>query len=487
MSDFPFRNPTYVKHVLEPHFAQARALFLQPMLAITRAHTLMLHQTNLLELRHAKNILAALETIQHEDFSYSEQFEDLFFALEARLLALAGVEAAGNLQLARSRNDLDAALIRVILRDKTLHILATLEQFCQVVLNQAQLHTHSLMPGYTHHQPAQPTTLGHYLSGMLGVLGRDTKRLQAAYSSINLSPLGAVAMTGTGFPIDRTVLEQYLGFDAVLENGMDAVGAVDHSLELVSAIHILSTNLSRMVHDLVFWASQELGFFRVANEFIQISSIMPQKRNPVVLEHTRAKLARASGYANTAFGMVGNIPFGDVNDVAEPLLPVTLAALSETQAALELLSAVLQTSSFNTDNMRQAAAAHFITATGLADALVETGLPFKQAHTVVSRTVDYALRHNLQSHQITAQMVRDVSSIPLEITDALVQQALDPEQFVMRRTTLGGSAPSTVQTALEQSQAQLQALQNWREHQRIALEQAAQSLAGDCQAALTSA
>ncbi len=467
-------NPQYVQHLLEPHFKQAKTHFLLPLLEISRAHAIMLFGCDLLTKPVAQKILAALDHVDSDSLVYSQNFEDLFFALEAQLIEK--TETIGNLQIARSRNDVDAALIRMVLRQKTLEMMASFEQLAFVLHQKALEGVTWLMPGYTHHQPAQPTTLGHYLTGILGVLGRDLKRLKAAYSSINASPLGAVAMTGTGFPIDRQVMADLLGFDSILENGIDAVGAADHSLELLSALQICNTTLSRLTHDLIFWASQETNFFRVADSFVQISSIMPQKRNPVVLEHIRAKLARASGASQSAFNMCNKIPFGDVNDVAEPLLPVSLAALEDSQAAVLLLSVVLEVSNFNVLKMQQAAGQHFITATGLADALVGIGLTFKQAHEVVSKIVDYAMQHNLKSTDITALMVQSVSSIPLEITDSFVQDALDPNNFVQRRTTFGGSSPKTVQHSLEQIKIVLEQNKNWRLEQLQKLADAQEKL-----------
>lgn len=469
-------NPKYVQYVLEPHFVQAKQHFFAPLLEVSRAHALMLWQVGLLESDHTKKILAALEVVQHEEFAYAQQFEDLFFALEFRLTELAGAEAAGNLHIARSRNDLDAALIRMVLREATLKHCAVLGQLCTILQTRALDGVTWLMPGYTHHQPAQPTTLGHYLCGVLHTLQRDLKRLEAAYQCINCSPLGAVAMTGTGFPINRQAMADWLGFDAVLENATDAVGAADHSLELLGAVQISNVTVSRLLHDLIFWTAQETGFLRVADEFVQISSIMPQKRNPVVLEHIRAKLARSSGAAQSAFGIVGNIPFGDVNDVAEPLLPVTLAALDDSRAALELLGQVIIHSSFDTKKMRLAASQHFITTTGLADALLSTGLSFRQAHHIVSKTIDLAVQRGLDTADITTELVRQASSVPIKIDDAFVQKALDPQEFVARRTTFGGSAAETVHIALEQAGQKLAQAGAWREQQQDNLWAAQQKL-----------
>jgi argininosuccinate lyase len=451
-------NATYQKHLLEPHFIQTKQHFFKPMLQVGRAHALMLERCGLLSSTHTAQILAALETVKREKFGYSSRFEDLFFALEARLMALAGTDAAGNLHIARSRNDLDAALIRMVLREQCLELHTALNNLANTLFSKALEGKTWLMPGYTHHQPAQPTTLGHYLCGVLNAVQRDLKRLEAAYCTINASPLGVAAMTGTGFTINRQMVADWLGFEKLLENGIDAVGAADHTLELLSCVQISCTILSRLTHDLVFWASQELGFFRVADEFVQISSIMPQKRNPVVLEHIRAKLSRASGAAMSAFAQCSNIPFGDVNDIAEPLLPVALASLHDFTASLELLGAVLEHSSFDVSRMEKAAGAHFITATGLADALVGLGLSFREAHHIVSSSVDLVLQRGVE---MSAALVQEAAKRNLPITDAWVQQALDSRKFVDSRVGLGGSAPSAVQAVLEQAGQDLARAKTW--------------------------
>jgi argininosuccinate lyase len=466
-------NQHYQKHLLEPHFVQAKQHFFKPMLQVSRAHALMLRACGLLSQDHTQQILTALETVRLEKFIYSSRFEDLFFALEARLAELAGAEAAGNLHIARSRNDLDAALIRMVLRREALKTHKVLHQLARTIQHKAHEGMDWLMPGYTHHQPAQPTTLGHYLCGVLKAVQRDLGRLEAAYQTINRSPLGVAAMTGTGFAINRQMLCSWLGFDGLLENGIDAVGAADHTLELLASLQIACNTLSRLIFDLVFWASQELGFFRVADEFVQISSIMPQKRNPVVLEHIRAKLNRAGSAAGSAFAQTRNIPFGDVNDVAEPLMPVAMSGLQDFYASCELLAAVLQHSGFERQRMAQAAKSHFITATGLADGLVGLGLPFREAHQIVSRVVELAQQRGVAP---SVALVQEAAKRSLPITTAWVEQALEPRAFVQARISSGGSAPSTVQSALEQSAKDLARAKSWHNTQEKRLKTAQHSL-----------
>jgi argininosuccinate lyase len=473
-------NKHYISQVLRPNFEQARKYFFKLLLRINAEHTVMLERCGLLETRHARAILEALEVIRHERFSYSEGFEDLYFAIEARILEIAGLEAGGNLQIARSRNDVDATMFRVCLRDALLELLSSLEGLRSALVERGLESLSALMPGYTHHQPAQPTTLAHYFSGMLGVLERDAQRLHDAYQRINRSPMGAAAMTTTGFAIRRDLTAAWLGFDGLAENGIDAVGGVDHTLGAVSAAQICATGLSRFNTDLLMWASLDVGFMRVPDNFVQISSIMPQKRNPVVLEHIRAKLGRSSGAAQTVFTLAHNVPFADVNDVGEPMLQPALNSLSELHSALELLADVIRGANFDLERMRTRAGEHFITATGLADALVGQGLSFKQAHSVVSRVVGLASTRGLTSIEVTAELLNEAAleriGRTIEVDDAFVQHALDPQAFVLMRTHAGGSAPSAVKQALEQAQQALRDDIAWRRNEQRRLKAAQKSL-----------
>ncbi|NJK42840.1 MAG: hypothetical protein HC933_00035 [Pleurocapsa sp. SU_196_0] len=197
----------------------------------------MLHRTGLMALEPAQRLLTALEEIQRAGsraYTYSEAYEDLYFAVEAKLIGLAGADAGGNLQIARSRNDIDAAMIRIVLRETLLGFMEALSELRGVLIERALEHIDALMPGYTHNQPAQPTTLAHYLGGVIGVLERDSRRLRFAYNTVNRNPLGAAAMTTSGFPIRRDLTSTYLGFEGLAENAIDAVGGVDHTLEAVS-------------------------------------------------------------------------------------------------------------------------------------------------------------------------------------------------------------------------------------------------------------
>ncbi len=309
-----FPHPAYRAIVLDPALANARARLFGPMLAANRAHVIMLAEQGILPRAQAETLLDAIKKVEAEGVerviaNAPPTAEDLFFMVEGELIAQTGPDVGGNLQLARSRNDLGAALWRLVTRELVLEVMEKVLTFRQSLLTLARKHVESIMPGYTHTQPAQPTTLAHHLAGVWGPLERDTARLQAAYARINQSPLGAAAFTTTAFPIDRARIAALLRFDGVIENGYDAVGASDAMLEAVGALVICASSLSRFLYDLLVWARIESGFIRVDDAFVQISSIMPQKRNPVVLEHLRAHLAYIYGDAAAVQTMTHNAAY----------------------------------------------------------------------------------------------------------------------------------------------------------------------------------
>src|SRR5215212_8931640 len=293
-----FPDPVYADTILAPQFAASQRWLFTPMLEASEAHLLMLHATGLMTAEQTPRVWAALQSLREAgpaSFAYDPRVEDLFFQMEARIVELAGEEAGGNLHLARSRNDLDAAMARLALRGKLLAVHDLLERLRLPLLARTEEHAETLMPGHTHTQPAQPTTLGHFLAATAEALERDAVRLHAAYARTNRGPLGAAALTTTGFPIDRELTASLLGFDDVVTNSYDAIGGVDYALESLAALTTCVLGLARLIHELLLWATREYGVLQIDDSFIQISSIMPQKRNPVVLEHLRARVGWVLG------------------------------------------------------------------------------------------------------------------------------------------------------------------------------------------------
>ncbi len=457
-----FPHPAYAKYVLEPQFVDAQRHLFSAMIAANEAHTLMLAACGIIPDEQAARLLKALREVEEggpEAFAYAPQIEDLFFAVEGTLIELAGVEAGGDLQIARSRNDLAAGMSRIMLRER---ILAAREQVLAlraVLTDLIEQHIDTLMPGITHTQPAQPTTLAHYLLGVLGPLERDSDRLANAYARTNRSPLGVAAFTTTSFPIDRELVADLLGFDGLIENGYDAVGTSDHLLQSAQALVNCIGSLSRFVYELLVWARRSEDILRIDDAFIQISSIMPQKRNPVVLEHVRIRMGWVYGDASTVETIVHNAAFGDTNDVEDPMFVPLNRAFDSFESVVTLLAAVLETASFNVEGMAAKAGEGNTTTTALADALVrDYGIPFRSSHSIASRLVT---RTTGEGSTITAALVNEVSGevlgTPLSVTDAFVHDALDPWAFVNARTLPGGPAPETTRKALADALERLQA------------------------------
>ena len=457
----PFPNPAYSQHVLQPAYADAQAYLFAPMLDAHDAHAVMLAGCGIITAENAAAIVRAVAAIRAagvESYAYQPGIEDLFFRIEGEIIAQAGADYGGNLQLARSRNDLGHALARMALRRRVLDVSERVLALRTAVMAQARRHLNTLMPGYTHTQPAQPVTFAHYLAGVLTFLAHDQARLVDAYAATNASPLGAAALTGTGFPIDRQRVADLLGFDSVVASTQHAIGGGEYLTETAFAVQALAVDLSRMTHDLLIRATQEANALHIDDSFIQISSIMPQKRNPVVLEHLRARLSRALGYAQTVVTQCHNIPYGDTQDIEDEILPPLLNALAAIEECLELYTAFFETLALNAAHLAARAGEGFTTATELADTLVRTaGLPFRLAHKIVAGMVQEAVRSGVPSTQLTLAMLQraaqQVLGSEVALSEAQFRQALDPAHFVQVRSGPGGVAPAATAALLDSAQA----------------------------------
>ncbi len=489
-SSFP--HPAYVRRVLEPNFEQAKTYLVPAILAASRAHALMLMRQGIIPRETGGRLLAGLAALEAQEWNalvYDRHSEDLFFILQHLLARHAGNEAVGSLQIARSRNDLDGMICRWVVRERLLTVLEGVNTLRHRLLALARTHLDTIMPAYTHTQPAQPTTLAHYLSAVLAFLERDAARLQAAYGRLNHCPLGAVALTTTGFPIDRTYLAHLLGFDAPVENSYDAVGGADYQAEVASVMQVAAASLSRFVTDLIFWATQEARALRIGGEFLQISSAMPQKQNPVVLEHIRTQLGYVYADAQGIFTLHHNTPLGDVNDVEDPLFRPLFRLLDYAVGIFELLEAVLTTAVWNVAHLADRAAQGYTTATELADTLVrKAGLTYHQAHQVVSRVVQESINAGREPHEIRAIHLDAAASAilgrPIRLPDEVVRDALDPSHFIAIRSILGGPAPAAMTALLDTQGAQLAHDEAWRGDRRASLDRAQDRLNQEIRATL---
>lgn len=465
MADTPksFPHPRYEKYVLFPFFEDALTYYHEPMIAANKAHTIMLYKSGIIDESNAKALLSALQTIEQTDkadLNYQSGVEDLFFVIERRIIDMIGAAHGGNIQLGRSRNDLGYALTRLALRPLQLDSMKHMLDLRAIILHFARQHVKTLMPGYTHTQPAQPTTMAHYMAGVLSFLERDTKRMQFAYETNNQSPLGAAALTGTGFPVDRNLSAELLGFDSVMPSTYDSIAASDNLTDVANALNSLGINLSRFTHDMLFWATQESGAIRLDDSFIQISSIMPQKRNPVVLEHLRARISRMLAQSQGIITQSHSIPYGDTQDIEDEIFPMLFGSLETSVDILDLYGAVMETLHVNVEHLAQRATAGFTTVTELADTLVrKANLPFRQAHSIVSGMVTYALTNNLLPDDLTSELLTQIAQekigLEVHLSEADLKDALDPVAFINKRTGFGGSSPSATAGVLDLLEQQL--------------------------------
>ena len=463
MSDFP--APVYSETVLSHNFRDAQRFFLDSLLELHYAHTLMLARQGIIPAESARACILALAALDRDDLRsapYDGKFEDLFFYIESKLEALAGADHAGRMHTARSRNDICIALYRMKARAEALEILKAVSALRQVLLKLAREHEHALMPAYTHTQPAQPTTLGHYLMAYAEAVGRDETRLQAAFATINRSPLGACAITTTAFPIDRDYIAELLGFEGLQLNSFGAIAATDYLTELAGAVATTMANLGKFTQDLLLWCNPTLGFLRLTDAWVQISSIMPQKRNPVPLEHTRILASRALAEAQGVFTCVHNTPFGDINDSEDDIQPIVFTMTANAQRALKLLAGILRDCEFQTDRMADMANADFLTVTELADTLVrEENLSFRDAHHLVSKAVKFLNgKYSVASMaDATARLAPKTLGRELHLTRDQLQAALDPRNFVEIRTIPGG--PGALQPVFADTEEQEASVTAW--------------------------
>ncbi len=478
----PFPAKNYKKNVLEDCFEDAKKYFLDAYVAVDLAHAVMLAECGIIEPSERRQILSALRALDLEKIrnaTYDGTFEDLFYYLQREITAHCGdVDTAGKLHTARSRNDIDVTIYRIYLRPKFLELIRETNELRANLLDLASRHHETLIPAYTHTQPAQPSTLAHFLLAMAEVLGRDVKRLESAYENMNFCPLGACAITTTGFPIDRHRVAELLGFKAPTVNSYASIASVDYFTEMLGATAALLVNIGKFAQEFLLMAMMEFNVVRLPDGFVQGSSIMPQKRNPVALEHIRALASKALGQSLGVFTSVHNTPFGDINDVEDDLQPLIYSALRDATRSVSLFAATLSSASFNIETLRERASANFITVTELADSIVRReGLPFRVAHKIVGECVKKAYAVD---GAITYRMLQEFSAAiagrELGFTESEFEQMMTAEFFVSIRTIYGGSAPSETRRALAVEVSSLGDDVEWLDGRCEALDSAAANL-----------
>src|SRR3954447_9880607 len=431
-----------------------RHLFAQDI-AASRAHAAMLAAQGIITASDAKNIGKGLDTILSEigkgGFEFKRALEDIHMNVESRLSELIG-PAAGRLHTARSRNDQVATDFRLYVRDVIDDIDRALAAFQHALASRALEHASTVMPGLTHLQTAQPVTFGHHLLAYVEMAARDRGRFADARQRLNESPLGAAALAGTSFPIDRMATAKALGFDRPMANSLDAVSDRDFVLEALSAASITAMHLSRFAEEIVIWTSPLVGLIRLSDKFTTGSSIMPQKRNPDAAELVRAKTGRVIGALNGLLIVMKGLPLTYQKDMQEDK-EGAMQAFEALSLAIRAMTGMVRDLLPDEGRMKAAAGEGYATATDLADWLVRTlKMPFREAHHVTGRIVALAEKLGVPLHDVPLQAMQEVE--PRITAEAL--GVLSVEASVESRTSYGGTAPKNV---LAQAEAWLKRLE----------------------------
>lgn len=409
----------------------------------SKAHASMLAKQGILSKTDEAAIRKGLDMIKAEidagEFNFSQDLEDIHLNIENRLKELIG-EAAGRLHTARSRNDQAATDMRLYVRDWVDTSDAALQDLQEALAEKAEKHFATVMPGLTHLQSAQPITFGHHMLAYVEMIARDRGRFRDARMRLNESPLGAAALAGTSFPIDRQLTSKMLGFKAPMRNSMDAVSARDYILEVLSACTISSIHLSRLAEEIVIWCSSQFGFVKLSDKFTTGSSIMPQKRNPDAAELVRAKPGRILGAFTALAVVMKGLPLAYAKDMQEDK-ELTFDALDSFALAVAAMAGMVRDLEPDIDVLKSAANSGYATATDLADWLVQSlDMPFRDAHHVTGRVVALAEK---KSCTLSELRLEDMQAIHGGITKA-VYKVLTVEASVASRVSFGGTAPSNV-------------------------------------------
>ncbi|MBB4075832.1 argininosuccinate lyase [Bartonella fuyuanensis] len=407
------------------------------------AHVAMLAQTKIIlqsdyeKISHGLKII--LKEIEENRFVFSRKFEDIHMNIEARLSALIG-PVAGRLHTARSRNDQVAVDFRLWVREALQKIAQALKELIKQLLTLAEQHVNTFMPGFTHLQLAQPVTLGHYMMAYVEMFGRDLSRMHDAIERMNESPLGAVALAGTSFPIDRFMTAQALGFREPTRNSIDSVSDRDFALEFLSAGALCAMHLSRLAEEIILWSSEQFCFIHLSDAFSTGSSIMPQKRNPDAAELIRAKAGRLNGALMGLLTVMKGLPLAYSKDMQEDKEYVFDGALS-LELSLAAMTGMIADLKVNKKAMKKAADLGYATATDFADWLVrELGVPFREAHHITGRAVALAERKQCCLQDLSLD---ELQAIFPDINRNLFD-VLTVEKSVESRKSFGGTAPSEV-------------------------------------------
>ena len=417
------------------------------------AHARMLRAVGILSAADLEDIESGLsaigEEIRNGSFPWSVDLEDVHLNIEHRLTAMVG-DAGKRLHTGRSRNDQVATDVRLYLRAAIDHVQTLIKALQKALLDLAEKHADTVMPGFTHLQVAQPVSFAHHLLAYVEMLSRDAQRFADCRKRVNRLPLGAAALAGTSFPIDRQMVAKELGFDGVCENSLDAVSDRDFAIEFVAAGALVMTHLSRFSEELILWMNPRFGFIDIADRYCTGSSIMPQKKNPDVAELVRGKTGRVNGHLVALLTLMKGQPLAYNKDNQEDKEPL-LDTVDTLMMSLAVFAGMVGGITVNADKMRAAAREGYATATDLADYLVKKGLPFREAHEAVAQAVRFAETRGCDLAELSLDDLRQFSA--LITADAF--DALTLEGSMKGRSHIGGTAPARVKAAIAKARKTL--------------------------------
>ncbi|MBD2099357.1 argininosuccinate lyase [Leptolyngbya sp. FACHB-261] len=420
----------------------------------SQAHAQMLAQVGIISAEEGEQLVRGLEQIRQEyragEFKPGLDAEDVHFAVERRLTQLIG-DAGKKLHTARSRNDQVGTDIRLYLRDQIRQIQAQLAAFQTVLLDLAQRHVETLIPGYTHLQRAQPVSLAHHLLAYFEMAQRDRQRLEEIYTRVNISPLGSGALAGTPHPIDRHYSARLLHFDAVYANSLDGVSDRDFAIEFLAASSLIVMHLSRLSEEVILWASQEFGFVSLKDACATGSSIMPQKKNPDVPELVRGKTGRVFGHLQALLVLMKGLPLAYNKDLQEDK-EALFDSVRTVKACLEAMTILISEGlSFRTERLAQAVNEDFSNATDVADYLASKGVPFREAYNIVGSVVKTCLAQGILLKDLSLESWQSFHPV----FEADIFTTIEPRQVVAARKSYGGTGFEQVRNQLEAAKQRL--------------------------------
>lgn len=458
-------DPLVVKYLIEPGIKNDIKYRYQAFLDCNKAHVLMLAKQKII----ARETAAAILRCNNEmaamgdgpQFPVDPGREDFYFNIEAHLIEEVGIEIGGQQHTARSRNDLYATCARLAVRKAYFDICHVYNRMRRAILEVARANTDAVFAGYTHMQPSEPITFAHYCSAILNAMERDFRRISHCFEGLNVCPLGGGSMGSTTWNIDREYTADLLGFAGPIDNSIDCVASRDFSTDILAALSISANTISRFCQDLYVWATPDYGYVEVSDSCAVCSSIMPQKKNPWVLEHIKAKAAHVEGCFISSINVMKNVIYSHCEDMCGEAANYLFPGIEEMKVMCELMEVSIRGITVKKDRMLETARGNFCTVTELANYLVRhDGISFRMAHDIVADVVAYMIEHKKTADEIGTDVVNPIFmklfGRTTTMTDEEVRAALDPRKIAYAKTCIGGTAPEEVERQLAKRETDLE-------------------------------